>query len=286
MNGVSSPTSPEKILTNSIPMHRFEKCLLSHTTAVAIGIVIILANLIALTAYASSLPILCSVLLFAFVLIGIVLITVGAKYVLAYPSKIDFMDSSERHEYRTAIQKLLSEIQDLQDKILKQKRYMLDMEKDIETLIQGRLADKEYYIEKMENLQFEMDEQYEDLEKYVQGLQAHMSVLEKERDDWENRRQEEIQANLENTNAYEEELQKMSRKLYKANKMIELQRLQIQELRDEIHQAKERVKLMDYVHVRLARELQGSRNQIAHLQGELSRIPQEIKEKRSRSMSF
>ncbi|MFJ1509564.1 hypothetical protein SBV45_02635 [Chlamydia crocodili] len=284
MNGVTSPIHSDQIFTNKVSIHRFEKCLLSHTTAVAVGIVLILANVIGLAAYASSLPIFCSILLFASILIGIVLITVGAKYIHTYLSKTDFVDSSERVGYRISMKNLLLEVQRLQNTIREQDSYINEIENDIEIILQTRLEDKESYIEKIELLQFEMDEQNVEFDEHIKNLNAHISALEKVREDYENQQQEMVSAHFESSLAYEEEVQKLSKKLYEANEKIEQQRLQIQELREKLQQAKERARLMNYVQLRLSRDLQGARNLIEHLREELAEAPP--KPRRPRSMSI
>ncbi|MEF9497024.1 hypothetical protein [Chlamydia sp. 04-14] len=284
MNGVSFPINPNQIVTSKVSLHRFEKCLLSHTTAVAVGIVLILANVIALAAYASSLPIFCSVLLFASILIGIVLITLGAKYIRTYLSKTGFVDSFEREGYRSAMKNLLLEIQGLQNTIREQESYINEVENDFEIILQARLEDKESYIERIELLQFEMHEQNVEFEEHIENLNAHISALEKVREEYENQQQEMVSAHFESSLAYEEELTKVSSKLREANKRIEQQRLQIRELREELREAKERSRLMDYVQLRLARELRGARNHIEHLREALEQAPP--KPRRPRSMSI
>ncbi|WP_041462229.1 IncA family protein [Chlamydia caviae] len=246
MNSVSSLVNPEST-TNKFPMHRFKKCLLSHTAAVAVGIVLILASVAALIAYASSLPILCSILLFTSALIGVALISLGVKYVRTYLSKIDFVDSHERAGYGAMIWKSLLEIQDLQDRVNEQ------------------AGD----IEKVEQLQ-----------EYVKTLHSHITALEQFKEWKDNQQKEMVCAHFEDSRAYERELKKVARKLYEANKKIEQQRLQIPE---ELKVARERVQILEWVQLRLSRDLQYAANMIQFLQEEAEKVPPKP---RSRSASI
>ncbi|SYX09258.1 chromosome segregation protein SMC,IncA protein [Chlamydia poikilotherma] len=277
MSGVSSPVDSSQIVINKVSTHCFENCLLLHTTAVAVGIVLILASVIGLVAYAYSLPIFCSVLLLASILIGIVLIMVGAKYIHTCLSKTDFVDSSEREGYRTKIRKLFSEAQDLEMTIRKQQSRIMDMENTIDNLFQLCSAD---YAEKIENMQLQLDEQQLELEESANTLNIKFSVLEAERDAWKNLYEEEVQVHHATIETYEDGIQKVSKELYEANQKIKEQRL-------ELRQAKERAKLMERVHHRLTQELEVAKEEITELRAELVEASLEPGEPgRPRSMSI
>ncbi|QXE28200.1 hypothetical protein [Chlamydia buteonis] len=239
MNDVTLLKNLEQTCVDILPTYSFEKQLLVHTTLIAINVVFILSNVIAVTAFASLLPSFVVVLSVTSIILGLVLLALGVKHIFAYFGKVKTVDFGKRNEYRSAIQKLLLEIQGLQNKVLNYKRDALEIKKEYDSLLQTCIKDKATYIDSEETWRFANDE----LESCIDRLNVRITDLQQINEDCKNRLQEEQQMHFESRLAYETELRKMSVRLKESNNIIERQRLRIKEINRKLMQSKTRSKI-------------------------------------------
>ncbi|AFS20914.1 MULTISPECIES: membrane protein [Chlamydia] len=236
MHNVSFPKRLEQTCVDTLTTYSCEKQLLVYTTLIAINVVFILSNVIAVAAFASLLPSFVVVLSVTSVILGLALLALGVKHIFAYPRKIKTVDFGKHNEYRSTIQKLLLEIQGLQNKVLDYKRGALEMKKEYDSLVQTCIEDKAAYIDSEETWRFENDE----LESCIDKLNERINDLQQINEDCENRLQEEQRMHFESMVAYETELYNVEVRLQESNNIIERQRLRIQEMNRKLIQSKTR----------------------------------------------